>query len=42
MSLIRKVSATLEMINTRKIGVSMFLSGFQRIDGIDVTGLGKF
>jgi hypothetical protein len=38
----RRISDTLEMINTRLIGVSMFLSCFQRIDGIDVTQLSKF
>jgi hypothetical protein len=36
-----RVGTVLEMINTRKIGVSTLLTSIQRFDAIDVTGLGK-
>jgi len=37
-----RVGTVLEMINSRKIGVSMLLGRFQRFDGIGGTRLGKF
>ena len=37
-----KVAATLEMINTRKIGFSTFLSSIQPFGAIDATRLGRF
>jgi hypothetical protein len=37
-----RVGTVLEMINSRKIAALTLLGGFQRIDVIDVTGLGRF
>jgi len=37
----RRIATVFEMINSPKIAGSTLLSGFQRIDAIDVTHLGK-
>lgn len=41
MNLLERLATVLEMINSRKIDVSMLQSRFQRIDTIDATRLGN-